>query len=90
MITQTVNLYEYFGLEAPEGAAGNLICLAQPTSHEVSSARKRPAVLVLPGGGYWFTSDREAEAVAFRFLARGWAAFILRGLGGVMQTNSET
>lgn len=78
MITQTVNLYEYFGLVAPEGAAGNLVCLAQPTSHEVSSARKRPAVLVLPGGAYAFTSDREAETVALRFLARGWAAFVLR------------
>lgn len=78
MIIKTVNLYEYFRLEAPEGAVGTLLCIANPTSHEVSRGRKRPAVLVLPGGGYGFTSDREAEPIAFRFLAQGYAAFVLR------------
>lgn len=78
MIRNTVNLYEYYGLTPPEGAAGNLTCLAVPTSREISSRRRRPAVLVLPGGGYWFTSDREAEPVALQFLAQGYAAFVLR------------
>ena len=73
-----IDLYEYYGLAAPEGAKGQLTCLADTTSPEVSSSRVRPAVLVLPGGGYWFTSDREATPVALRFLARGYAAFILR------------
>ena len=35
------------------------------------------AVLILPGGGYNHVSDREAEPVALRFLARGWCAFVL-------------
>ena len=78
MIVKTIDLYNYFSLRAPEGADGKLICIANPTSHEVSRGRVRPAVLVLPGGGYGFTSDREAEPVAFRFLAQGYAAFILR------------
>ena len=78
MIVKTIDLYQYFSQQAPEGAAGTLTCLVQPTTHEVSENRKRPAVLVLPGGGYWFTSDREAEPVALRFAARGYAAFILR------------
>lgn len=78
MIIKTIDLYDHFHLEAPEGAAGRLLCLANPTSMEVSRDRKRPAVLVLPGGGYGFTSDREAEPVAFRFLAQGYAAFVLR------------
>ncbi|MBQ8837175.1 MAG: alpha/beta hydrolase [Clostridia bacterium] len=38
---------------------------------------KRPTVLVLPGGGYSFTSDREAEPIAMRFLARGFNVCIL-------------
>lgn len=38
----------------------------------------RPAVLVIPGGGYGMCSDREAEPIAFSFIAKGYAAFILR------------
>lgn len=38
----------------------------------------RPGMLVIPGGGYFMCSDREAEPVAFSFIAKGYAAFILR------------
>lgn len=38
----------------------------------------RPAVLVFPGGGYRFISEREAEPVAMVFLAAGYHAFVLR------------
>ncbi len=38
----------------------------------------RPAVLILPGGGYFMCSDREAEPVAFEYLNAGYQAFILR------------
>lgn len=34
-------------------------------------ARKRPCVVVFPGGGYWFCSEREAEPIALQFLAAG-------------------
>ncbi|MCL1794417.1 MAG: alpha/beta hydrolase [Oscillospiraceae bacterium] len=39
---------------------------------------KKKAVLVLPGGGYHITSDREAEPVAKAFFAAGMDAFVLR------------
>ena len=39
---------------------------------------KKKAVLVLPGGGYQMTSDREAEPVAKAFFAAGMDAFVLR------------
>ena len=39
---------------------------------------KRPAVLICPGGGYGFTSDREATPIAMAFLAAGIDAFVLR------------
>ena len=48
------------------------------TSEDLSNARTRPAVLVLPGGGYFMTSDREAEPVALAYLAEGFNAFVLR------------
>lgn len=37
----------------------------------------RPAVIVVPGGGYWMVSKREGEPVANAFLARGFHTFIL-------------
>ena len=41
------------------------------------TAMKRPAVVICPGGGYTFTSEREGEPIAMRFLAQGVQAFIL-------------
>lgn len=40
--------------------------------------KKRPAMLVCPGGGYGMCSDREAEPIACAFLASGFHAFVLR------------
>ncbi len=42
------------------------------------SGVKRPAVLVLPGGGYQYCSEREADPVALSYLKAGFQAFILR------------
>jgi acetyl esterase/lipase len=47
-------------------------------SPEFQTDRRRPAVIVCPGGAYMATSDREAEPVALRFLAQGYHAFVLR------------
>ncbi len=47
-------------------------------SNELSNAAARPAILVLPGGGYFFCSDREAEPIALAYAAEGYHAFVLR------------
>lgn len=39
--------------------------------------RRRPAMVICPGGGYEFCSDREAEPMAFAWVARGYQAFVL-------------
>ena len=39
---------------------------------------ERPAVMVIPGGGYAMCSDGEAEIVAYPYLAAGFHAFVLR------------
>ncbi len=39
---------------------------------------KRPAVIVIPGGGYQYCSEAEALPTAFAFLEAGFHAFILR------------
>lgn len=45
---------------------------------EFGNIPKRPAVLVLPGGGYAMCSEREADPVALAYLQAGFQAFILR------------
>lgn len=37
----------------------------------------RPAIIICPGGAYAFTSAREAEPVAMRFLSAGFHCFVL-------------
>jgi len=44
----------------------------------LGQSKKRPAVVVCPGGGYVYCSPREAEPVALRYAAKGFHAFILR------------
>lgn len=75
--TEVVDLYKYYAFDAPEGAKGVLSCLIYQTSSAVSFCRRRPAVLIIPGGGYSHVSPREAEPVALRFAVRGYAAFML-------------
>lgn len=77
MILKTIDLYEYFGLARPEGGEGILRCWVQETAGDISSDRANPAMLILPGGGYAYTSGREAEPVALRYAARGYSAFVL-------------
>lgn len=47
-------------------------------SPEMLNGKKRPCVLICPGGAYLSLSDREAEPVALRFAAMGYHAFVLR------------
>jgi len=55
-----------------------LQCYLPDNSAEIGADRRRPAVIVCPGGAYLFTSDREGEQVALRFAAQGYHAFVLR------------
>lgn len=48
------------------------------TEGEYRNVTARPAAIVIPGGGYQFCSDREADPVAMPFLAAGYDVFILR------------
>jgi acetyl esterase/lipase len=58
--------------------SATLTAYVQDPSPDLSNAAVRPAVLVLPGGGYAFCSDREAEPIALAYLAEGFNAFVLR------------
>ena len=55
-----------------------LTAYIQGCSGEFRRAPQRPAVLILPGGGYAMCSEREADPVAFAYLKAGFQAFVLR------------
>lgn len=50
----------------------------QQTSSALPNLNVCPAVLICPGGGYAYCTDREAEPVALAFLNAGYNAFVLR------------
>lgn len=50
----------------------------QEPSKEMGTVAKKPAVLIFPGGGYAFLSDREAEPLALAYAAQGFQTFVLR------------
>lgn len=66
-------------LPAPQTPCRVYACLQTP-SESIGPAqdKSRPAVIVVPGGSYFFTSDREADPVACQFLAAGYHVFTLR------------
>jgi len=47
-------------------------------SPEMLNGANRPAILVCPGGGILYCSDREGEPIALRYAAMGYHAFVLR------------
>lgn len=58
------------------GAGAELTCLLKDNTEGKPDARRK-AVLICPGGCYEFCSTREAEPVAFQFLAMDCQAFVL-------------
>lgn len=61
-----------------EGRNVTLTTMLQSVGDEFGQITKRPAILILPGGGYSMCSDREAEVIAYPFLYAGYHAFVLR------------
>ncbi len=76
MIYEKFNLWE--GSNSKIRTDATLSVYIPDNSPEIDIERRHKAVLICPGGGYSFTSDREAEPIALAFLAKGIAAFVLR------------
>ncbi|MDW2800012.1 alpha/beta hydrolase [Clostridium boliviensis] len=56
-------------------------------SKELLPGKKRPVMVIAPGGGYLFTSDRESEPIALQFLSMGYHAVVLRYTTGDPEGN---
>ena len=48
-----------------------------PYDGELDKDWARPALLVVPGGGYGMTSRREGEPIASAFMGQGFQVFVL-------------
>ncbi|MCR4897424.1 MAG: alpha/beta hydrolase [Lachnospiraceae bacterium] len=59
------------------GQSARLQCYLQEYSPKLG-VNERPLILILPGGAYAYTSDREGEPIAFAFLGQGYHAAVLR------------
>ena len=77
MQCETIDLYTYFSVERKGATGGYLKTYAFEPSKEMSK-RYFPAMLIFPGGGYRFLSDREGEPVALQFMAAEYQSFVLR------------
>lgn len=80
MIYKVINVeLDYKKIGADNGGFQPTMSLYLPSnSREIELDRKRPTVIICPGGGYGITSDREAEAVAFKFIAEDCNAIVVR------------
>ena len=76
MRVDTIDLYEYFHVERCGAKGGFLTTCIRTPSTEIKD-KKRPAMVVFPGGGYGFISCREGEPVALKFMSEGYASFVL-------------
>lgn len=68
--------YEKAGLQAPDTPA--TLTPAYIEFSEENGKKRRPAIIICPGGGYDYCSEREAMPVAYRFAGYGVQAFVLR------------
>ena len=72
-------LYKQFKLSEEGSLDGaSLTVYIQETQTPKLRIKKRPLVIVCPGGGYAYTSDREAEPIALALMAKGYHAAVLR------------
>ena len=77
MIYETIDLYEQLRLPRGGEKGGRVTSFRHADLTEMGQKHIRPALLIIPGGGYGMISQREAEPVAARYFAEGFDCFVL-------------
>ena len=70
-------MFERVYVSSSRGAKIPMDVYVPRVSREIEPDIRRPAIVVCPGGGYAFCSERESEAVALRFLTEGFNVFVV-------------
>ncbi len=80
MINTCLNIdvdYEAMGVKPSPRQTMLTTYILDGTAVRSSIEKKRPAVIICPGGGYEATSPRESEVIALSYCAAGFHAFVL-------------
>jgi len=80
MINKIINIdvdYEAMGVEKSPRQTTLTTYILEQENIALSKIKKRPAVIVCPGGGYSDTSPREAEPIAMKYCSAGFHSFVL-------------
>lgn len=78
MVYQHIHLKDYYPFLASAGCDPILTTyLPDITAEMAQTDQIRPAILILPGGGYSYVSTREAEPIALNFIPKGFRVFLL-------------
>lgn len=79
MTNEVIYLKDRFPFLGEEGRNPNVtLYLPDPMWEMGWGNKKRPCLVVCPGGGYGMCSQREAEPIAFHFLPQGYNVFVIR------------
>lgn len=79
MTYEIIELKDRFSFLGEDGKNPNVtVYLPDPMWEMGWNDKKRPCLVVCPGGGYAMVSQREAEPIAFHFLPQGYNVFVLR------------
>ncbi len=70
-------MFERIYVPSSRGAQVPVDVYVPRVSREIEADIRRPAIVVCPGGGYEFCSEREAEPIALRFLTEGFNVFVV-------------
>ena len=76
MFTKLIDLYDYYKIDR-NGANGGILTVYERAASKEIKKRIRPAMLIMPGGGYEMISEREAEPIALKYLGEGFSSFVL-------------
>ncbi len=80
MINKVINIdidYAAMGVEPSPRQTTLTTYILDDRNINISIWKKRPAVIICPGGGYEYTSEREAEPIAMHYLSAGFHSFVL-------------
>ncbi len=80
MIMKTIELnvpYEKMDIVPPTKKAELTCYLLDKEPRNSTMMKKRPAVVVCPGGAYYFVSPPEGEPIALKYAAAGFHVFVL-------------
>ena len=70
-------IHERVQVPSSQGTQIHMDVYVPYASKDLDPHIRRPAIVVCPGGGYRFCSEREAEPIALRFLAEGFNVFVI-------------